>query len=433
LCYSEQPQSDEPETNARLLERLRSDPEHFARLQADQRAFGQLPPERQDRLRELDQQLHNTDSITQKRLWSVMERYTAWYDHLSEAARHRIDQATDRHERLAIVTQYREDQWLARQPHLVRDEIAKVPVEKRHDEIANRRKDERQRFATWMRAMRVLRPVPGAQPAKPVRASDFPPDGVLFINQVLGPQLTQEDREHLKKLEGKWPYYTQMVLELSEKERYRPKLPGTTGPINFDGLPKEYKGFFKSRVDMPAHLTTTSLRDKWPDFAIAVTEEVRRTNSPLLPLGPARATEFPALVRQFVETALVATLSDKETSALHEAAGRWPEYPKKVLELAEHHGLEVPLMRMPNAADWRKKVDAALPEVPDRILHDFALNDLTADERANLKLSVSDPESRDRLVEEYFRKYPNEMTRLKRLDRQMLLDGGKPTKTKPGL
>src|SRR5258708_39217936 len=84
LCYSEQPAPDETETNARLLERWRSDPEHYARLQADLRAFAQLPPERQERLRQLDPQLHETASITQKRPWSGMERYTAWDDHLSE-------------------------------------------------------------------------------------------------------------------------------------------------------------------------------------------------------------------------------------------------------------------------------------------------------------------------------------------------------------
>ena len=39
LCYSEeQPAPDETETNARLLERWRNDPEHYDRLQADLRA-----------------------------------------------------------------------------------------------------------------------------------------------------------------------------------------------------------------------------------------------------------------------------------------------------------------------------------------------------------------------------------------------------------
>ena len=440
LCYSEQPTSDEAEANARLLERWRSDPEHYARLQSDFRAFTQLPAEKQERLRQLDQELHNTDSITQKRLWSVMERYTAWYDHLSEADQRKIDQATDRHARLLIVKQYRENQWLARQPQKVRDDLGKLAPDKRGEEITKQRRDERQRLTAWMRAMHVGKATTPAQPTKPVRASDFPSDTTQFINEVLKPQLTATEREHLKALEGKWPYYARMVLELSDKDEYQSKLPGpSTGPAIFERLPGEYKTLFENKSDnLPQAVRRKATH--WPEYAIAVTEEARKKNTTLppekqvkLPLGPAQPKDFAALVKQFLETTLPAQLTEKEKKELKEAEGRWPEYPQKVLELATKHKLDVPMMRMPNAAEWRQKVEEALPEVPDRVLHDFALNDLTADERTKLELSVTDPTSRDRLVQEYFKKNPNERKRLERLDRQMLLDGGKPPKTKPGL
>jgi len=103
------------------------------------------------------------------------------------------------------------------------------------------------------------------------------------------------------------------------------------------------------------------------------------------------------------------------------------------MELAGKHDLEVPLMRMPDSAAWWDKIRDALPEVPDRVLRDFALNDLSAEERKQLQLTVGDPTSRDRLVQEYFKKNPHEKKRLERLDHQLLLNGGKPAKPKPGL
>src|SRR5438067_10800081 len=96
ICYSDQAAPDEVETSERLLERWKADPEHYARLQNDLRAFWQMPPERQDRLRQFDGQLHETDSLTQKRLWAVMERYSAWYERLPEADRRRVEAAPER-------------------------------------------------------------------------------------------------------------------------------------------------------------------------------------------------------------------------------------------------------------------------------------------------------------------------------------------------
>jgi hypothetical protein len=50
-----------------------------------------------------------------------------------------------------------------------------------------------------------------------------------------------------------------------------------------------------------------------------------------------------------------------------------------------------------------------LPDVPDLTLRRFALLELTAAERADLKLSATDPASRDRLRHEYFRHNPDEL------------------------
>src|SRR5216683_5219356 len=82
LALSDAPTPEDPQTvvehNRRLLEKWRTDPDHFARLQRDYQAFLALPLERQARLRKFDRDLHAEDPAMQARLWTVLERYSAW-------------------------------------------------------------------------------------------------------------------------------------------------------------------------------------------------------------------------------------------------------------------------------------------------------------------------------------------------------------------
>src|ERR1700738_1481938 len=65
---------DEFEHNRQLLAKLRSDPEHYARLKQELRAFLELPPEEQTRLRRLDHDLHQETSASHAKLFRVLER-----------------------------------------------------------------------------------------------------------------------------------------------------------------------------------------------------------------------------------------------------------------------------------------------------------------------------------------------------------------------
>ncbi len=56
---------------------------------------------------------------------------------------------------------------------------------------------------------------------------------------------------------------------------------------------------------------------------------------------------------------------------------------------------------------------AKLPDVPDKVLWEFAKTELTAQDRKRLNLSFTDPGARERLKEEYFKKHPEELEKLK--------------------
>jgi hypothetical protein len=65
------------------------------------------------------------------------------------------------------------------------------------------------------------------------------------------------------------------------------------------------------------------------------------------PLGASRPGEFPREVGVFLRTKLEPKLTADEKQHLHAAEGKWPEYPKRLLQLAEKYKLGVPGMSLP--------------------------------------------------------------------------------------
>src|SRR5262245_48368529 len=89
--------------NRRLLDKWRSDPDHIQRLQRDWAAFRELPPPRQQQMRELDQQLHALEAPVQQRLLNTAERYADWHTRLPDDDRKRVDSAAERAAKLSVI------------------------------------------------------------------------------------------------------------------------------------------------------------------------------------------------------------------------------------------------------------------------------------------------------------------------------------------
>jgi hypothetical protein len=96
--------------------------------------------------------------------------------------------------------------------------------------------------------------------------------------------------------------------------------------------------------------------------------------------------------------------------------GRWPEYPQALHAAARDQNMVIPDMSLPGPRELWENAVAYLPEVPDQTLRRFALLELTPEERAKLKLSATDPASRDRLRQKYFEHNPDEL-RKRRLEK----------------
>jgi hypothetical protein len=410
---------DDLDHNRRLLERYRADPEHYARLLRDLRAFKALPADRQEKMRQFDRALHEEDSETQTRLWEVLERYVAWVDHLPEADRKRLDDAADRTEKLILVRELRQQEWIDHLPKVEREDLLTMTASMRSTRVAVLRKEERkqrQDWTAWANALKT-RSNPGSRPKRPARMTDFPESVQAFVTKLLTPMLNEEEKKRLENAEGKWPRLANTILELSEKHPFLP--PAPAGRIErFNQLPKEAKDFLSNKKKILDDLHKSSA-GKWPQYALAVTELMKQEKRALPPLGASRPAEFHENIQTFLMEKLEPALSADEKTKLRGAEGRWPDFPLRLLELAHKNNLIVPGMSLPGPRElWNR---AALPEVARIKLDEFAKNELTAEDRANLRRASDDADEKLEILKDaYFKKYPDELNKLRRLDRRGL-------------
>ncbi len=408
---------DELDHNRRLLERYRADPEHYARLLQDWQAFKALPPARQEQMRQFDRALHEEDSDTQTRLWEVLERYVAWIERLPDADRQRLDDTTGPAEKLTLVRELLQNEWIDHLPKVERESLLAMTAPMRTNQVTKLQEEDRknrQEWADWSNGLKNRTNL-GSRSKKPGRLTDFPESVQTFVTKSLSRMLSDEEKERLKNAEGKWPRLAKTILELSEKHPILP--PSPSGPIErFSQLPKEAKDHLSNKKRVREELNKN--QDKWPQFALAVADVMKQEKRPLPPLGASRPGEFDESVQAFLKEKLEPALTTDDKTKLHGAEGRWPDYPLRLLELAHKNNLIIPGMSLPGSRELWNGARVALPAVPAIKLEDFDRNELTAEDRA--KVRASDPDEQLEVLKElYFNKYhPEELTKLRGLDRR---------------
>lgn len=411
---SSETKEDPLRSNRRLLEKWRADPEHDARLQRDLKAFWALPPERRARLRKLDRELHQQDSATQQRLWGVLERYHDWLKRLPAADRRRIQAAADGRTRLRLVKEVREQEWIRRQPASVRQRLVGLSPSQRSGEVARLRAEQRKRF-------RLALEVPLKPPRidKPTRLNEFPPEVRVFLRESLWHLLTAEERRRLEQADGTpWPRYARTLAELADKHPI--PLPGAIGPVRLADLPAKLRERVHNHPRWEAQLKRQE--GKWPEFGVALLSPPgKKFPAPTpgkLP-WPKELKDFSPALQAFVTTGpLGKKLTEADKKDLKDAAGTWPLFPQTLLRLSKKHKLTLPGMTLPGPRDLWERARAALPEVPDRTLFHFVMNELGDEERKSLQLKHGDAAARERAKKAYFKRHPRELRRLQYLDYQ---------------
>jgi hypothetical protein len=367
------------------------EPQRYARLKREARAFLALPPERRERMRKLDEQLQRVaDPARRKHLLDVLERYADWLDRLPADERRQVTEAPTRRARLARIRELRAEQWLRRQPQAVRDRLeglrgtrdaleavyagrlavrgpaaqAGLAVvaallepgqDPRSLAIAGLRKEERRRHRDWQVALRRWDEL-GPLPLRPVRVSELAPAVKTYVEEYLLPVLSPEERESLAHAEGHFQFLN-VLVELADA--HPPALPGPRGPTSFKELPQElrkrlwktvpFKGMGKG-LKSPLQKQFKPSQGKWPDYAIAVTryaadKDVRMPHE----LWAYSRLDLSPGMQKFLEGRLKPKLEPEEKKLLKASEGKWPEFPRAIEELARRHKLTVPWQTLPGA------------------------------------------------------------------------------------
>jgi hypothetical protein len=131
---------------------------------------------------------------------------------------------------------------------------------------------------------------------------------------------------------------------------------------------------------------------------------------------PSSSKDFSPAIQDFISKVLSKKLTTQEQERLQKAEGKWPEYPRTLLNLSRKHDLQVPGMTLPGPRDLWDRAKTALPEVPERALFHFLWSELTRAERDQLRLSPGEPGWRERVKQEFFKRHPKELRRLQQLD-----------------
>lgn len=475
--------ADEAEQRRKLDKLRAANPTQYARLRQETRAFLALPVARQEKLLKLDRELHDESSSAQKQLVEVMHRYADWLEGLTEGERLAVLQTADKTKRLQVIRSLREKQWLRAQPRAIQTKVAQLELAKAptpvvlaartvgqlgwpralgplagastalagrlnhaREFVAQVKWDEKKRRQDWQITARHWEDVLGQKPL-PNRPAHFGKDVEKYVNVYLRHLLSKEELEQLKAVEGHWPQYPYLLVELAD--RHPLALPGPRGIDSVAKLPLELKeGLARAIVLLRKDMKGVDKKEPkgvdkviqnsqffkkvnghWPQFGTEVASFAAKRGVALPPeLFPTHVSDLSPQMQRFVTERLVkSALSREEGSDLKGKEGLWPDYPLKIQALADKYHLQPPWLTLPGSRDdwdkYRLKRQASLdgfPELPLHTLRDYAQLELSPQERAALKLSPLDPASVQRLTQKYFQDKPGELKRLRQTDIQYL-------------
>jgi hypothetical protein len=352
--------------------------------------FRGLPPARQQQLRVLHQELKAADPKVVATLAPTLDAYAAWLGRLPDGERKKVLSAPTSADRLVEIGHVKEAQWRASLTPGQKELLKNVKsTEDREKLAAEFRQQEFRRREEWELAHRQWqlvsekgqKPWPFDDPKRVDQIDAYirdslgadlsapPPDRKAFPDPQPHCRLTRDQFVELKTLrdaarkEGNWSwlFYGACLLRLSDAHPSLPVPRDGKPATSFETLPKDYKPHFLSKFPDPKGAIPKlgggqALVGKWPEYALFIHESTRRVKfGNLSPLGPCKPGEFAPDVTAFIKDPLGVKLSPTDADALRAVEGKWPDYPRKLMELARKHDLSVPGVTLPGEpSKWEK-------------------------------------------------------------------------------
>jgi hypothetical protein len=353
-------------------------PDHPPYLRRQYAWFQTLDAPRQQQLRKLHQDFLALDEKDQARLTRVMQGYNAWLAKLPDADRQRVLAAPSAAARLDVVRQLREREWVETLPRPYREEYDRLDEDARRPKVQEWRAEEAERRAEWDVAARHWAEF---QPGKvPVL---FTGDGKELVAAFVGhlrENLSDIERRRLDDAQAaasEFDIYLPYAMEVARLASQHPTLPGKVGPKTFDALPKPVKDYlfehdakhFRPAKGVapggdPEVRQVRQAEGRWPEFALELTRYCQRKELKLpAQLGDCRKEDMPPEVRdvlRVLEPQLKKTDAGKaDLRALEEAQGKWPDYPRLIVDLAKKYRVPIPGWTLPGPPQMWDKLRAA--------------------------------------------------------------------------
>jgi hypothetical protein len=343
-----------------------TEPVPAARRDELTRLFRSFPAVRQQQLRQIDSALHDLGPPTRENLADTLERYAVWLDRLPDPDRTEVLSAPSPAERLDAVRRVKLRAWRGALPASYRARLDAVKdVDDLTRQIAELRKQEADRRAAWELARRQWDAF--KRESKPWPFSDDKLAGEIdqYARTVLRPRLAGPEQVAFDRLrqdlaqdagpEGKWfmwvlyGWYGSRLVEWSDRHPMLPEYGNGNRTVKArEDLPPEFIQQMNRAAGQRKPLQSLP-GGRWPEFAEAVAKEAKDLRVPVeFPIGPSRPGEFTPAVNEFLKT-LRGKSNRREWDSLRQVEGKWPDYPKRMIELAAAHDLSVPGVTLPGS------------------------------------------------------------------------------------
>jgi hypothetical protein len=348
--------------------------------------FRRFPPARQQQLRTLDQQLAELPAAERDRLFAVLEGYAVWLDRLADPDRRELLTSADPAARLDAIRRVRERLWRESLPIPLRDQLKLAADADERLRLVDRwKKAEATRRTEWALARRqwgelardpTAKLWPFSDPALAAQVDEFVRNvlkadlGAKIDPKTEMPPACRLSREEWVELklraeaaqrDGYWLLYGASLRRLAERHPGLPEPAGRPPITDLNDLPAEVRDLKKQKVVQ--EVRKAHVQGKWPDFALEVVQAAQRAGVPVgVPLGPCRPGEFKPAVEQFLANGLGPVLLPAERDGLKALEGKWPDYPRRMVELSRQHDLSVPGVTLPGPPSlWGKYYSLGAP------------------------------------------------------------------------
>lgn len=342
-----------------ILKKLKASQEHYNQLLKNYESFQALPQEKQKSLKDLDDAIHQltksydsiqaigrekqilpkkmegkSDAQEAGRLLEVFQRFGDWYETLNQAEKENLGKASYPDGRIEEIKRILTSQWMMRLPKADLDGLLKLDEKMRAAQIVKMKKEEQLRIAQSF--------------DKKKKVGLYSEDSQKFITQVKQ-QLSGEQLEKIGKLEGKKGAFVKMILDFAEDNPLLPLNKMGTKYLTMKDLPPEVSAQLKILKQAGAYKQSeiTKVEKRWPAFARAVTEIIRRSDPTFnYEFGACKLEDFPEDARVVLDE-LVQMLQEDEIVKLQSLEGKWPDYPLIIRDLARVHLVIVPGISIP--------------------------------------------------------------------------------------